>query len=430
MEPADRAGFFADPATLDPEAYVEVEYTCECVGEPETAAAHLASEQSTAQWQRPGKHEDLRPEFAARVVSLTVSETRASLSIPVPEAPEGPVHACRIRIAHPHANFGPSLPNLLSAVAGEGVFFVPGIPLIRLESIRFPAEYLAHFAGPRFGVAGLREWFAIHDRPFFFGVVKPNLGLSPADFGELAEEAWRGGLDIAKDDEMLVDPPSSPLAERTRRLGAMRRHLEAELGVRKGYLANITGEVAGLAARHDTAVDHGANAVMVNALPVGLSAVRQLRDHARVPLVAHFPLIAASSRLRYYGIHPRVWTQLQRLVGFDVIIMPGFGPRMMTPHDEVHACLEACREPLPGIAPSLPVPGGSDWAGTLAGVYRQIGSVDFGFVPGRGIFSHPAGPAAGARSIRAAWTAIAAGIPLADYARHHSDLAAAIEAFG
>jgi ribulose-bisphosphate carboxylase large chain len=210
----------------------------------------------------------------------------------------------------------------------------------------------------------------------------------------------------------------------------MRRHLEAELGVRKGYLANITGEVAGLAARHDTAVDHGANAVMVNALPVGLSAVRQLRDHARVPLVAHFPLIAASSRLRYYGIHPRVWTQLQRLVGFDVIIMPGFGPRMMTPHDEVHACLEACREPLPGIAPSLPVPGGSDWAGTLAGVYRQIGSFDFGFVPGRGIFSHPAGPAAGARSIRAAWTAIAAGIPLADYARHHSDLAAAIEAFG
>ena len=65
---------------------------------------------------------------------------------------------------------------------------------------------------------------------------------------------------------------------------------------------------------------------------------------------------------------------------------------------------------------SLPVPGGSDSALTLEGVYRKVGSVDFGFVPGRGIFGHPMGPKAGAASIRQAWEAIEQGIELETYA--------------
>ena len=56
--------------------------------------------------------------------------------------------------------------------------------------------------------------------------------------------------------------------------------------------------------------------------------------------------------------------------------------------------------------------------------------MDFGFVPGRGVFAHPLGPAAGARSIRQAWEAIAHGIPLARQALDHPELAAAIAAFG
>jgi ribulose-bisphosphate carboxylase large chain len=82
------------------------------------------------------------------------------------------------------------------------------------------------------------------------------------------------------------------------------------------------------------------------------------------------------------------------------------------------------------IKPALPVPGGSDSAVTLAGVYRRIGSPDFGFVPGRGVFGHPMGPRGGAASLRQAWDAIAAGIPLAEHATSHPELAAAIDAFG
>jgi ribulose-bisphosphate carboxylase large chain len=430
MTPADVDAFFAARGALDPEAYLELDLTFECVGDPRAAAAHLASEQSTAQWKRVGIDEDFRPRYAAKVVALDCSPLTAGFSVPMAGLPAGPVHACRVTLAHPHGNFGPRLPNLLSAVLGEGTFYAPGIPIVRLEDIRFPASYLAGFEGPQFGIAGLRDRLHAFGRPIFFGVIKPNIGLPPEPFAELGYQGWLGGLDIAKDDEMLADAGYSPLAERARLLGALRRRAEQETGAPKIYLANITDEVDRLAHNHDLVVAAGANAVMVNAMPVGVSGVRALRRHARVPLVTHFPFIAPMSRVAGYGVHTRVFTKLQRLAGADVVIMPGFGPRMFTPEAEVLANVQACLEPMGPIAPCLPVPGGSDSAATIEGVHRRLGTVDFGFVPGRGVFGHPLGPAAGAMSLRQAWDAIAEGTPVADYAQRHAELDAALRAFG
>lgn len=429
MRTEDLPHFFATRATLDPEAHLELDYTFECVGDPRLAAAHLCSEQSTAQWHRMGVDEDYRPRFAAKVIAFDATAI-AGFSYALPDPPQGPVHRVRVTIAHPHANFGPRLPNLMSAVMGEGVFFVPGVPIIRLDDIRFPASYLADFAGPQFGVAGIRRLLNAHDRPIFLGVIKPNIGLAPAPFAALGEQAWLGGLDIAKDDEMLGDTTWSPLAERAALLGAARRRAEGVTGVPKIYMANITDEVSRIAALHDVAVNAGANAVLINALPVGLSGVRMLRAHARVPIFAHFPFIAAFSRLSGYGIHSRVMTRLQRLAGCDAVIMPGFGPRMMMPEHEVLANVRACLEPMGAILPALPVPGGSDWAGTLEEIYRRVGTVDFGFVPGRGVFGHPDGPTAGAASVRQAWEGIARGVSLQEQAAQHDALRRAVVHFG
>ena len=429
MTPDDISGFYAKRRDLDAEAYIELDFHFECAGDPREAAAHLCSEQSTAQWRRVGVDEDFRPRFGAKVLDLESEPRPSGFSMPVECRAQGPVHAVRVTIAHPHGNFGPRLPNLLSAVCGEGVFFAPGIPLIRLDDIRFPSSYLAAFQGPKFGIAGLRARLQADGRPIFFGVIKPNIGLPAAPFAELGLEAWRGGLDIAKDDEMLADVDWCPLAERAAALGEARRQAEAETGAPKIYLANITDEVDRLTELHDLAVGKGANALLVNAMPVGLSGVRMLRKHTTVPLIAHFPFIAAFSRLAGYGIHSRVLTKLQRLAGFDSVIMPGFGARMMTPEREVLDCVRACLEPMGGIAPCLPVPGGSDSAATLEGVYRKLGGVDFGFVPGRGVFGHPMGPRAGAASLRQAWDAISRGVPLPEQAETHPELHAALEAF-
>lgn len=431
MSELDWSGFFADVNTLDREAYITLDYYLECSGDPERAAAHFCAEQSTAQWQRVGSNEDLRPRFGARVIDLTVLESnRPTFSYGVAQEPDGGVQSCRVTIAHPHGNFGPRLPNLLSAVCGEGTFFSPGVPVVKLLDIHFPDTYLAQFEGPQFGVEGLRDLLQIYDRPIFFGVIKPNIGLPPEAFSELGYESWLGGLDIAKDDEMLADTDWCPLAQRSALLGAARRRAEQETGCRKGYLANITDEVDRLVELHDLAVANGANSLLVNAMPVGLSAVRMLRRHAQVPLIAHFPFIAPFSRLANFGIHSKVFTKLQRLAGFDVVIMPGFGERMHTSDDEVRENVDACLAPMGPIKRCLPVPGGSDWAGTLKPLYDRLGTVDFGFVPGRGVFSHPMGPRGGAASIRQAWDAIVAGVSLDEYAAQHLELRAAIDTFG
>jgi ribulose-bisphosphate carboxylase large chain len=431
MNATDARGFFASAEDIVLEDHLLLDYVFECQGDPELAAAHLCSEQSTAQWARVGVDEDYRPRFAAKVLELEIQPSPAGWTVPMPGLGKGPVHRCHVRIAHPHANFGPRIPNLLSAVLGEGAFFAPGIPLIKLLDIHFPASFLSAFEGPRFGIQGLRDKLQVYDRPIFFGVIKPNIGLAPEPFAELGHQAWCGGLDIAKDDEMLADTDWSPLAERARLLGDACRRAEQSTGVPKIYLANITDEVDRLVALHDTAVAAGAGAVMLNAWPTGLSAARMLARHTKVPLVAHFPVIAAMSRLPFFGVHSRVITKLQRLAGFDVIIMPGFGERMMTPAEEVSACIDACLDSSFGeLKPSLPVPGGSDSAATLAAVHAQVGSADFGFVPGRGVFNHPQGPTAGAKSLHQAWEAIAAGVAVPEAALEQPELKTALETFG
>jgi ribulose-bisphosphate carboxylase large chain len=302
--------------------------------------------------------------------------------------------------------------------------------LIKLRDIEFPESYLKHFAGPKFGITGLRKMLDVYDRPIFFGVIKPNIGLSPEPFAELARESWLGGLDIAKDDEMLCDVDWSPLSVRTARVGKARLECQQITGRPKIYLANITDEVDRLKALHDTAVKNGTNALMLNTMTVGLSAARMLRKYSRVPLVAHFDFIAPFTRIPYFGVDTKLITKLQRMVGFDVIILAGFGARMKTSDAEVFENVNECLKPLGHMKRALPVPAGSQWAGTTGMLYEKLKTIDFGIVPGRGVFGHPMGPRAGAASLLQGWQAFKEGVSLENYAATHPELKAAIEEFG
>jgi len=429
MSESDKQGFFADESTLAMDDYLIFEYYFESTTDPEAAAAHLCQEQSTAQWKRVDVDEDLRDRFGAKVIDLKVESRLESPSYCLPQDAGKKAHACRVRIAHPHGNFGPKLPNILTAAGGEGAFYSPGIPVIKLMDIEFPDSFLQAFQGPKFGIRGLRGMLGVFDRPLFFGVIKPNIGLSPEPFAELAYQSWLGGVDIAKDDEMLCDVAWSPLSERARLLGAARLKSERETGEKKIYLANITDEVDRLIELHDIAVEAGANAVMVNGMTTGLSAVRMLRKHTRVPLVGHFDFIAPFTQIPFYGVHSKLITKLQRLVGFDVIIMPGFGDRMKTPDDEVLENVQECFKPLGHIKDTLPVPAGSQWAGSTAKLYERLKTIDFAIVPGRGVFGHPMGPKGGGASLRQGWEAVQKGVALEEYAKEHPELKAAIDAF-
>lgn len=422
--------FFAESSELNMEDHLIFEYGFDCFVDPEEAAAHLCQEQSTAQWKRVGVDEDLRPRFAAKVIELNVIDKQDVSSHPEMGDEKGPVYSCKVKIAHPHANFGPKIPNILTAACGEGAFYCPGISVIKLLDMTFPDSFMENFEGPKFGVQGLRDILQVHDRPLFFGVVKPNIGLTPEVFTELASESWLGGLDIAKDDEMLGDVDWSPLSERSRLMGIARKEAEKITQKNKIYLANITDEVDRLLELHDMCVKNGANALMVNAMTVGLSAVRMLRRHTEVPLVAHFDMIAPFTRVPFYGIDSNVIIKLQRMVGFDSIIFPGLGSRMRTTDKEVLENVDGCLKPLGKLKPCLPVPAGSQWAGTTMDIHKTLKTIDFGIVPGRGVFEHPMGPKAGAASLQQGWEAFQKGLTLKEHAETCVELHSAIEAFG
>lgn len=430
MNRNDIQGFLATEGGLDMDRYVVFEYLIETTIDPIEAAAALCRETSTAQWQRPGSDEDMRPRHGAKAIEIEVLEKSGISAFYDKGGSGGSYIRARARIAHPHINFGTRLPNLLTAAAGEGAFFSHGISSIKLVDISFPDSYIADFQGPQFGIDGLRDILGVRDRPLFFGVVKPNIGLAPEDFAQLAFDAWKGGLDAAKDDEMLSDVEYSPFRARMKLVGEGLRRAEDATGERKIFIANITDEVENLVRLHDIAVECGVGAVMVNVQACGLSAVRMLRKHATVPVVAHFDCIAPMSMHPWFGISTKAMTRLQRMAGCDAIIMPGFGARMKTPDAEVLDNVRACTGELGRMKTSLPVPGGSDWAGSLAAMYEKIGNVDFAMVPGRGVFGHPSGPAAGAMSLRQAWEAVCEGIPLGRYAETHAELREAMTEFG
>ncbi len=391
---ADIPGFFAGRNSLELENYVLLHYRFETDVDPRLAAASLCSEQSTAQWSRPGSSEDLRPQFGAKVISFFPSPSGEG---------QGEGVYTDLTIAHPWENFGPKLPNLIAAVAGEGAFYAPHIKTIKLMDIEFPDSYLNLFEAPQLRLQKSRELFNVEGRPFFIGVVKPNLGLPPEEFAALAYESWCGGLDIAKDDEMLGDMSWSSLSVRSRLSGAARVRAEQETNTPKCYLANLSDEVDALPSLYKTVIQGGANAVMLNPICTGLSAVRSLRRISEVPIMGHFAGVAVSGRIPNFGVSSVVWTKLMRLAGCDWIGIAGFGPRMLCSDDEVMQNVRACWDPMGPIAQSLPIPGGSDTAETLPIVCQKVGSPDFGFISGRGVFGHPQGPRAGAKSLRDAW---------------------------
>lgn len=422
--------FFAEEYDLDLADYITETYYFETDHNPHETAAHLCQEQSTAQYKRVGVDEDFRPKHAAKVLSVErVTDTQPFYDEANPSAAERAKSGWLVKIAYPHVNFGARIPNMLTAICGEGAFHSPHVKTIKLMDLNFPKAYLEGFEGPQFGLAGIRDQLQVYDRPLTLGVIKPNIGLDPAPFGALAYEAWLQGLDIAKDDELLCDTPWSPFEQRSKVLGELRLKAERETGMPKVYLANITDEVDRMLELYDLGLQNHVNSMMINGMTTGLSIVRVLVKKGQAPLYSHFDFIAPFTQDRFFGVSLKVVIKLHRLAGFDAMIYQGLGDRMRTTVHDVLDGFQACLEPMGHLRPILPVPAGSQWAGSLGKLYHLFGkNKDFAIVPGRAVFSHPMGPGAGAKALLQGWEAAVNNIPLAEYAQTHPELEAAIAA--
>jgi ribulose-bisphosphate carboxylase large chain len=347
---------------------------------------------------------ELEPHGTARALAVEESTGTEKASSSAAALVEGEVVSeggGRAVIAWPWRNWGANLPQLMaSVVAGEGVETAL-FTRCRLVGVEWPPSLVeALGGGPRFGLEGVRELLGegAETRPLLGGIVKPSLGLTPAEVATTAAALARGGCDLVKDDELLADPDWCPLYERVALVA------EALAGVESPclYAPNVSGPVEGLLKRAAAVVEAGATAVMVNAFAQGIDAVRALAAAGLgVPVLAHRVGAGPLVRNRDVGVDGSVLCELTRIAGADFVQLGGFGGKLFDSWDEVAANLAACRRPLAGARVPVPVNGGGVRAASVPEVVGAAGT-DVMLLVGSGAYDHPDGVEAGAAAVREA----------------------------
>ncbi len=419
------------------EARVRARYWIETARPLEAAAATMAGEQSTGTFVRvAGETDALRERFAARVDSLTPLGETGGPSLPgawQPSGGNGRWRTAEVTLSWPLHNFGVSLPNLLATVAGN-LWELNAFSGMRLLDLTLPPDFLGAYPGPQFGVPGTRELSGVQGRPLIGTIIKPSVGLSPAETAARVAELAAAGIDFIKDDELQADGPHCPFEARfSAVMQVLREHAE-RTGQRVLYAVNITGEIDQMLRRHERVVAEGGNCVMVSLHSVGLAGLTALRAQCQVPIHGHRNGWGLLGRSPALGVSFPAWQKLWRLAGIDHVHVNGLDNKFCESNDSVIASARECLTPMfappsPGCQ-IMPVFSSGQTACQVPGTWQALGSVDLIHACGGGIIGHPGGAAAGVRSLRQAWAAAVAGLSLTEYAREHRELAEALERFG
>lgn len=421
----------------DTSSRVTARYWIETARSTAEAAAVMAGEQSTGTFVRvTGETDELRERFGARVESLLELGEAQMPALPgawAPQSGPGRWRRAEVTLSWPLHNFGPSLPNLLAAIAGN-LWELKPFSGMRLLDLTLPPEFLARYRGPQFGVAGTRRLAGVHGRPLIGTIVKPSIGLSPQATAERVAAIAAAGIDFVKDDELQADGPLCPFEAR---LSAVMRVLNGHAdrtGKRVMYAVNITGEIDEMLRRHDRVLAERNACVMVSLNSIGLPALAALRAHSQVAIHGHRNGWGLLGRSPAIGMSFIAWQKLWRLAGIDHVHVNGLGNKFCESNASVIASARECLTPMfPAPLAGceiMPVFSSGQSALQAPDTYRALGSVDLIHACGGGIMGHPGGVAAGVRSLHQGWEAAVSGIPLAEYARGHRELAEALTAFG
>src|SRR6185369_9461301 len=219
------------------------------------AVETMAGEQSCGTFIRvPGETEELRARFGARIERITEKETVDEPSLPGCRTPRGEgrprYRRAEVVLSFPLENMGLSLPNVQATVAGN-LFELSQFSGLRLLDLELPRPFATAYPGPQFGVEGTRRLAGVQGRPLIGTIVKPSVGLTPAQTADLVRRLAEAGLDFVKDDELMANPPHSPLEERVRAVMRVIHNHAERTGKKVMYAFNITDEVDEMRRHHD-----------------------------------------------------------------------------------------------------------------------------------------------------------------------------------
>ena len=402
------------------------------------AAAIMAGEQSTGTFIRvPGETDELRERYAARVEKITELGIVERPSLPGSGLPKGAAadakrRAAEVELSWPLANMGPSLPNLMAAVAGNLSELRPFSGL-KLLDVKLPPAFLDRYQGPQFGVAGTRKFCGVYDRPVIGTIIKPSVGMTPEATAEQVRMLAEAGVDFIKDDELQASGLDSPFEMRFRAVQTVVNRHADRTGKKVMYAANITGEIDEMLDRLPLIEAQGGTCAMVSMNSIGLPAMTLVRKHSRVAIHGHRNGWGMLGRSSAIGMSFVAYQKFWRLAGVDHLHVNGLQNKFCEDDSSVIASARECLTPMfavPGRGCEvMPVFSSGQSARQAPETFRAMRTTDLIFACGGGILAHPGGPAAGVRSLHQAWEAAMLGVPLAEYAATHPELRAALEKF-
>lgn len=337
-----------------------------------------------------------------------------------------------------------NLSQILSAIAGN-IYGMKALNNLRLLDVTFPKDIRDAYKGPIFGIQGIRKVLNVNDRPLLGTIVKPKVGLNEIEHAKVCGEAWKGGLDIVKDDENLTNMSFNQFEKRVMETLKIRDKIENETGDKKIYMPNITSKISTMKERTDFVIKNGGEYVMVDILTIGFSALQEIRDYLEdknVILHAHRAMHAALTRNKKHGMTMLALAKLMRLLGMDQLHTGTVVGKMEGDKKEVLEINEAITEKIVkgndltmldqdwgNIKPILPVASGGLSPLHVPELINILGK-DMVYQFGGGCHGHPDGTESGAKAIVQALNASLKGISLEEYAKSHQELEKAISIWG
>ncbi len=406
---------YISPVVKPPESLPEALYR---------AALEITAEETTGTWDpdlstiAPGAMDadtwQNMKVLQGRVIGINTKTGMAALTLPVEGFEPG------------------SLPQLASVIIGNYIGMTSQANAVRLEDVEIPDSYANSFQGPTLGPEGIWAKLGVPaNTPLMGTIVKPKTGLSPADWAKCADQAFRGGLDVVKDDENLTDQDYCKFADRATLVLDNLKKMEAGTGRKAVYVANVTAAtIEEMLKRAQFIKDHGGLCVMIDLLAAGWTALQTLRKkfpdliihghragHGAQTLIHEVKIEGKVCTIRH-GVSMKVLAMFARLGGIDQLHIGAPLGKMEASEKTVMENLEMILRPMGHIKPCLAICSGGLSPDKFPDVVRlmalpnQKHNLAIIYQAGGGTHAHPLGTFGGAKAMVQARQVVLQGMSL------------------
>lgn len=287
------------------------------------------------------------------------------------------------RLAYPQHLASGQLSQLVNLLYGN----VSILPDIRLVDLDLPDSLLAQFDGPVHGVDGVRGLLGVHERPLLATALKPR-GLPDGELAAMAGAFARGGGDIVKDDQNLVDPDFETFRNRVTRCHEAVERANERTGRRCLYFPHLAAPAQDLERYAHFLGRLGVTGVLACPMVLGLDTARALTRRHGLVYMAHPALTGSYTGSFDQGIdHGVLLGTLLRLGGADISVFPNFGGRFSFTRDQCRTIRRRLRGHLGRLRPALPAPAGGMRFENLADMCADYGQ-DAVFLIGGSLLGH------------------------------------------